>query len=420
MATPRNDSYEVRVLLALAGLVLLAVTAGFAVGREVSQAPLLSGGDSSDVMDPQEARTAVVRLRQALAACYDDHLAGRIRYHIGLTLFKAGLLAESRAAFEQAADAAGVPELIQACSLNMAGQAARLQGENAASIDAFGRLADLAGRLLADTQKDMPRSTLHQLWCAALISRAEIYEVQKDFAAAATEYERVVQTEAKGEPGAPCSAVPYAVDRLSLLHLQQGRVDEYLSLASALAARHPGYERTGAVELESTCVRLLRGIQPELEYPRGALDAPVRLVSCLRQSDSTAFTAAVLDAVGRLCDKHRNTAAGALLDYHHAWMLDAAGRHDDAIGALARVSSTGSAASTATADTPRDHQEILRVYAVIQHALMLAETTDYNEALKLLATLAPDPEKEPHPAQLVESVTKCIQTLKREVPRNAI
>jgi hypothetical protein len=148
---------------------------------------------------------------------------------------------------------------------------------------------------------------------------------------------------------------------------------------------------------------------------------------------------AVLHAVDQLCRKHQGTPADALLNYHYAWMLEAAGERDQAIEAIARISCRGlpvreerapgapqaprengrdASDEAVVPQTCRPHQDVLYEYATIQHALMLAERGDHAKALQLLANLSADGDKTPHISQLAESVTKSIQTLKREVPAN--
>jgi len=486
MVIPRYDNCN--------SIAFSVICVGFAL-RVLAGAPgtmpapmRVSTCNSPPVLTSEEAKRAIDPLVRALSTCRDDAAACHLRYRIGVIHFKAGMMAQAAACFEQIAGASQTPELIQACSLNMAGQIARRQGDGPKAIDAFGRLAGLAKRLLTAESEDTSDTILRTLWCAALVGRAEIYELQKDPAAAAQEYQRLLQirNELKNDE-IFSSQTPLVMDRLSRLYLQEREVDEYLNLAAALITQFPAYPRAPAIELESLCVRALRDAHPEPEYLQGALYAPVYLIEHLRHArreladakreiprlgtgpdgddlpaETRALPAreegglndcdALLDAVGQLCRKHQGAPTGALLDYHYAWMLDAAGKRDQAIKVIARVScrepgdSKGEdsplGARTLPAreergqslprtsrgdggDTPdqaialpagRPHEDVLREYAIIQHAIMLAERGDYRDALQLLATLPTDGDKTLHVSQLAESVIVSIQTLKREVP----
>jgi tetratricopeptide (TPR) repeat protein len=415
MATPRNGICSTTPsVLGTTVLLLTAVLAVRAADRTPAPVPK-STDDSSAAMTPQEAEKAIGRLQRALLACRDDSVAWQIRYHIGVIHFKAGMMAEAVGAFAPIAAAAHAPGILQACSLNMMGQIARRQGQTTAALETFGRLVALVDKLLAADPPDAFHSSLRRLREAALISRAEIYEVQRDSAAAAVEYEHFLQTEAVvANAQDSCADAPLVMDRLSQLHLQRRDVRRYLDLTDTLIARFPAYRRTPVVELENVCVRVLQEVQPEFEYPQGTLYVPVQVTAYLRHPRPAPPASEILARVDQVCRKYRDRPTSVLLDYWYAWMLEAAGRPDDACAAIARASASPPA-TEAGAPPAGPSPDDIRPYAAIQHAILLAEKGDYNQALVLLASLSPDPDQEPHVSRLVESTIKNVQTLKREV-----
>jgi tetratricopeptide (TPR) repeat protein len=422
MATPRNGNCD--FLLGIVFLLLVAPSAAMCVGADgdgpVSVRLLRSTYGSADVLTAQEAEALLERLKKALAACSDDDLAWRIRYRLGVIYFKAGRMAEAQSVFERIAATSRAPDLIQACCLNMAGQTARLQGEDAKALAAFARVAALTERLLTGEGNDILPAVLRRLWCGALIGRAEICESRGDAPTAAAEYERLLHAETELTDDEELqSVVPPVRDRLSQSCLQRQDVSEYLNVTATLVAQYPDYWRTPMVDLERMCVRLLREIQPDLEYPQGALHAPERLIARMSGAEAARSASDILGHAAQLCEKYDGTPARRTMEYYHAWMLDAAGRRDRAFEAIARASK-GDAAGPVPSVAGRSHADVLHRYAVIQHAVMLAESAHFVEALQLLATLPVDPNDQSHISQLTESVAKCIQTLKREVPANEV
>lgn len=434
MATPRNENYNVSVVGI--SVILIFLTAAISIGAgaddRTSLGLLTSTYDSGHVITAEEAETLLDRLGTALSACHDDYLAWRIRYRIGVIYFRACRMTEALSLFERMVDAPATPDLIQACGLNMLGQSARLLHEDSKALSAFGSLAGLTEKLLAGgggdpacdrshvgTRTDASQRFLRRLWCAARISRAEIYELRRDHAAASAEYERLLQAEtALRDGGILPDVVPLAMDKLSQLYLQRHDSDKYLNVTETLAARYPAYHRTPRIELERMCVRILPETDGDSEYPQGALHAVERLIAHLKRSDAERFTSEVLDGVDRLYQKYKDAPGGSTIAYGYAWMLDAAGRRDRAIEVIARACSENEATGPTASDVNPGHTEILRKYAVIQRAVMLVERADYDEALQLLAEAPPDADPESHPSQLAESMRKCIQTLKREVSSN--
>jgi tetratricopeptide (TPR) repeat protein len=404
-------------------LIVLVLTASApippAAGTRAPQtAPV---AHSSQTPTANEAGQTIDDLTRALRQCRDEGAAGYIRYRLGIMQFKAGRMAEAAAAFEPLAHEPQASELLRVCSLNMAGQIARLQGEHAQALQAFADLAGLTEKWPTLDPQDRSRPALHTLWRAALISRAEIQESRKNLAAAAAEYECLLQGEKDHPPGeVDDNQMPLVMDRLSQLCLQMQDAGRYLSLTADLIARFPAYPRTPMVELERVCVQALGDAPSAREYPPGVLYAPARFIAHLRRRGAAGPAEAVLNGIERLCRKYEDAPLGLLLDYDYAWMLDAVGRRDQAIEVLARIAAPGEPNETVAPEVAPSHEEVLRRYAVLQHALLLAERQDYDKALRILTGLPPAPDRSSHASQLAESMIRNVQTLKREVSKNVL
>jgi len=397
---------------------VVAVGDGPATPAEI----LRSTYPSAVVLRPSAAREIGERLTHALSQCRDSHLACRLHYRQGVIYFKAGMMQDAETVFEALVTLSESPDLVRVCSLNMIGQIARLQGDNTAALGRFERLAELCEALVAKHPDDASLGAYRRLWRAALIGQAEIHEFHRDYAAGAAAYERLLNAGEHFEDARWLAHDgPFVLDRLSRLYLQMGNTAKYLELTASLAALHPAYERMPAVALERMCVDLLQHTGERFDVSGGAFQAPAHVVACLRRNPTAPWVPGALNAVEALCRKYRAAPDGALLDYHHAWMLDAAGRYDEAIQAAARVASIGDTEAVAEAQgAGPSYINELRKYAAVQQAIMLTEKAGYREALQRLASLLLDAEAEPHLSQLVESMTHCIQTLKREVSSHDI
>lgn len=419
MATRRNDNCSPALWgWCLAVLVLAAAVEVRPAGEtRVPRAP--PPARPSGTAPADQARRLMDDLVRELSRCRDEDTARYLRYYLGVAQFKVGLLAEAAAAFTDLARAPQAPEFLRVCSLNMVGQIARLQGEHDKALQAFADLADLTEKWPTLDPNDRARPVLHTLWRAALISRAEIQESRKNLAAAAAEYDRALQGEKNHPPeAADANQVPLVMDKLSQLCLQMQDTGRYLNLTADLAARFPTYPRTPTVELERICVEALQDVPPAEEYPPGALYAPARFIAHLRRRGTAGATEAALNSVERLCRKYEGISSGLVLAYDYAWMLDAAGRRDQAIDVLGRIAAPAGPTGTIAPEVTPAQEDVLRRYAVLQRALLLAEKKEYDKALEILASLPPAPDKKSHVSRLAESMTRNVQTLKREVPKN--
>lgn len=421
MTTRRRDNSRSFLFAIGIGLTLLTLAVRAGTEHRTPVEMLASTYSSGATLTPSEAREAIDRLTLALDGCHNDDVAFRILYRTGVIYFKAGMMRRSTSVFKRVADSSDSPALITACSLNMLGQIARLEGDPAAALDAFGRLADLCERPATVGPGDAPTLALRTLWGSALISRAEIYELQKDDTASGAEYERARRA-LEHDPGSKVlrEVTPLVMDRLSQLHLRQRHVDTYMALTATLVEDYPAYHRTPMVALERTCTELLRDADALFECSNGALCAAPHLIAYLRQCKTDAEVTKALNAAETLCREYESRPERLFLDYHYAWMLDAVGMRDKAIDAMARAASNHDVDITGAKShgLVQCHGSIMRDYAMVQQAIMLTEKTAYEEALRLMAKLPRDPQSKPHVSQLADSVMKSIGTLKREAPRN--
>jgi len=412
----RSVSYSVMLYLSLVVVIFVAAVVCFADTKTPANA-LIATYESGVTVTPLEAKSAITHLEEALGDCEDSQLAFRIRYRIGVIHFKAGTLTVSKTKFLQVVNDSRCPGLIRVCSFNMIGQISRLQGENAEALEAFDRVANLAKQAASSGTEHNACPALAKLWCSALLSRAEIYELQGDYTGAIAEYSRLLHAPGQGENDDVLSqCLPSVNDRLSQLHLRQGQTEKYIKLASALTIDYPEYYRTPIISLELECVKFLNNVHADLEFLNGSFTAPARLIAYCKSSKGGTPLQPLIDKFGRLYKGHQDTYAGIQLSYHYALLLDTVGEKQKAMEALARISSSDTV-NTNGSPWERVVVETIREYTKIQHAIMLGERADYNQALRVLSSLRTGPDKS-HISELAKSVSKNIQILKREAPSN--
>lgn len=366
---------------------------------------------------PAEAKSAVSHLERALNDCRECYLASRIRYRIGVMYFRAGMIRPSKAEFLRTAIDPECSEPIRACSFNMIGQISRLAAENGESLKAFDKVVNLLKRSLFADKKYVPNSAMAKLLCSALLSRAEIYELQHDFTASINEYDRLFDAFNQSKNVDMTSQyAPLAYDRMSQLYLRAGNIEKYTELTQALTERYLEYSRTAIVQLELECVKFLKSASASFNFPNGSFCALAQVIDHLKHSNDSTSAQNVVDTLNALCKAHRGTRAGILLQYHYAWLLDTVGEKQKATEIFSRISSI----DTLNANDNHSQETIARViqeYAKIQYAIMAGEKAEYKEALRVLGSLHTHAD-ESHISELAEAVTKSIQTLRREVPKN--
>jgi tetratricopeptide (TPR) repeat protein len=402
---------------ALVGLIALLTSGVSRADTCAAAAAIVAAYDSPNTISAAEANSVVARLEKALTQCQDAYLEARIKYRIGVTYFKAGMLEPADAVFSPLASDTDCPPLVRICSSNMTAQICRMLGRDAEALEAFNRLASLAEQRLSLGSEDTNDSVFSRLWCAALFSRAEIYETRRDFAAGTVEYNRLIQAlKRRKDPGLLASYGPLAQDRVSQLHLRQGNVEQYMKAAQRLTADYPQYYRTPVVKFETACIKFLKSASEDAEFVNGSFGAPAQAIGYLKSSKTKTSAHELVDTLEQLCQQHGGGYGGIFLQYHYAWLLDTLGQKEKAVEMLARICS----ADVAAMDSESWREALLETiqeYAKLQFAIMLGERADYTEALGLLGSLRAHPETS-HLGELATSVTKSIETLKRELPKD--
>lgn len=382
---------------------------------KTSEEVLIATYKLSHIVTPEEAKSAVSHLEWTLADCRGSYLAFRIRYRIGVIYFQAGMMKPSRAEFLQTSDDPKCPEPIRIFCFNMIGQISRLVAENEEALKAFDKVANFLQRALFIDKRYASDSAMTKLWCSSLLSRAEIYELQHNYQASINEYTRFLDAfDRNGNIDTLSQYAPLVYDRMSQLYLRIGNIEKYAELARALIERYPEYSRMPIVHLELECVKFLKGTSAS--FPNGSFCAPATVIAYLKSSDNTASARKIIDSLNELCKAYQNTHAGILLQYHYAWFLDTVGEERKAREILSRISFTD-AFKVNDNSSQETIAGIIQEYAKIQYAVMAVEEAEYKEALSVLGSLNAHAD-ESHISELAKAVTKSIQTLKREVPKN--
>ncbi|MHC4744806.1 MAG: tetratricopeptide repeat protein, partial [Planctomycetota bacterium] len=325
----------------------------------------------------EEVRAVIDSLEKTLAACKDHGTAFKIKYRMGLVYFRANMMNESGAKFNQIADDSQCPELIRACSLNMVGQISRCQGRAKDALKAFEELLSLLKPRLLKESKTDSKSVAARLWCSALFSRADIYETNQNYSASIAECDRLLNSlSIYKDEDLFREYAPLLNDRISRLYMRQGNLDKYIKIAEALITDYPEYHRRPLVELESECVKLLKSTSPNMEFAGCSFAAPAQLVALLRIPRNAALARDLCGKLDDLCEKYNNSYEGILLQYHYAWLLDAVGEKDKAAEMLAKAHSSNPV-SVKVATHKKATIETVQAYAGIQSAIIAVESEDY-------------------------------------------
>lgn len=401
----------------LTGVLACAMAAVSLAEASSPAAALISTYELPAVISATKAKEVTAMLEESLAQCEDDYLRARIRYRIGVIYFKGRMLDAAGSSFQCVASDSNAPQLLRICSLNMAGQCARMLGRDSEALEAFEELARLAEKALSARGSNTRAAALRRLWCAAVFSRAEIMETRAEYAAAITEYGRLLQVLCRGKDlQLPGSYAALAKDRMGQLHLRRGDVDAYLKAAASLCTDYPQYYRTPVAKFEAECVKFLKKVSADSQFINGSFAAPAQAIGYLKSRNAEVAAAELLAVIEALCRQYENSYGGSVLQYHHAWLLDTLGKKDEAVETFTRVAS----AEPVDADgnrLKRQALETIQEYARIQSAIMYGEKADYSEALRMLGSLRAHPDQS-HLSKLAKSVTEAIQVLKKEVGKS--
>lgn len=412
----KKDSCSLVLFVALVGAVVpMAKGISFADASTASEA-LVATYKLGHKLTPAEAESTVAGLEKVLINCKDSNLVFRVRYRIGVIYFRAGMSEAAKNRFLQIANESDCPELIRACSFNMIGQISRMKRKNKEALDAFNQVVRLVEQQLAGAEKNPVSAALRKLCCSALLSRAEIHQLQQDYSVSIAEYDRLLRVLGKNKEGRFRQYIPLAKDRISQLYLKEGDVDRYIEIAQRLPMDCPRYYRAGLIRFETECVKFLRGVSKDFGCSDGGFTAPAQLITYFKDLEYKDSAKQISDRLNRLCEEYSNTYAGILLSYHYAWLLDTVGEKDKAVEVFARVSSTD------ITDANNNVQlsviaETIAEYAKIQRAIMLGEKGDYKKALQVVGSLCSHPEQS-HISDLAKSVSEGIVILRKEFPAN--
>jgi len=412
----KKDSCSLVLLIVVIGAVILPIEDVSFADTSTAARTLAATYNLGHNIMRAEAKSVSARLEKVLTDCKDSNLAFRLKYRIGMIYFKGGMADDAISRFLQIANNSDCSELTRVCSLNMIGQISRMKGRDKEALDAFNQLANLLEQRLAVDKKNPVNPALMKLLCSALFSRAEIYQMQKDYTASICEYDRLIHILDRNKKEQLSQYVPLASDRISQLCLREKDISRYIKIAETLSTEHPEYYRTPVVKFEIEAVKFLKSVSANLEFAHGSLTAPVQLITYLKDTRDKTSAQQIVDKLARLCKDCPGVYAGILLNYHYACLLDALGRKDKAVEILARISSnnTVNAANKSRTQAPAG---AIREYAEIQRAIMLGERADYRQALLMLGSLQTQPAQS-HISNLAKSVAKSIEILKREVPKN--
>jgi len=413
----KKDSCSVAAIF-IAMVVILHNTSFTALPDNTSAAKVLTGSyELAETLSLESVEKIVSYLKQALESCDDSELIFRIRYRIGILYFKAGSLDKAALQFEQTSKDVNCPELIRLCSLNMTGQISRMTGKDKEALRAFDDLLKVAEKRLQNKTQDANILTLLKLSTTAAFGQAEIYQYQRNYDASIKEYKRLLDILGKNKSAGLEKYIPLARDRISQLYLICGVLESYFHTAQKLIEECPRYYRVPIVKLEIEAVKFLNGSIPQIEFPNGSFDAPVELIIYVKTKKENPQIPEIISTLEELCKQYNGTYAALLLNYHHAWLLDAAGQKHDSAKVLAKINESpikdiddNIGIQTAV--------NTIATYAKLQRAIILGEAGNYKPALETAYSVKPDPNNI-HLLNLTESIKKSLKTLKREVPNDA-
>lgn len=412
----RYESWNKSILcLVTFGIITIAVNIALSA-RTVSALEILTDTYKLPyTIDLVEAKTVIDGLGKALESCEDEYLSYRIKYRIGVIYFKSHMLDASKSRFLCIANDSQSPELIQISSLNMVAQICRLRGENKEALNAFQRLADILQQHLKEKNKSLIDPIFTEVLSSALLSKAEIYELEHNYVASIREYNHLLLISDQNK-NIMNKYVPIAKDRISNLHLRQGEYEKYVTSVSGLIKDYPEYLRIPIIRLELLSLKFLKKVSLENELPKDSYVAPVLMINYIKKSGDEASAQSIIDQLNQLSKEYKNTSIGILLQYHYAWLLDTLGEKEKAAEIFSGICSTN-IKGTNNNSIDKTITNIVQEYAKIQYAIIAGEKADYKEALRVLDNLRSHPEGS-HVSKLGKSVIESVQILRREVPIN--
>lgn len=413
MAIQSNDNYgEKRSVYFPIYLVLfIGILSGLARG-ETLDLSIQETPQQEEIAQASQESSGISCMRQKLAVCKDTSLASGLTYKIGTMCFNEGKLPEAQKEFSQLQNDTQCPKAIQFLSLNMLGQIYRLTARNDDALKAFKDMQSLFISAKGSLGDELSDRESKKIVCFGMFGRAEIYEALQDYKSSIAEYENMIRFFKKwANNGSLKKYEPLAEDRISQLFLREGQIEKYLEHADVVLKNYPDYSRVPLFKLEVVCVKFAKTNNLKLNYSLGVSCVPVQVIGKVRSLPDKSKVKPLADEFDRICLESAKSPLGILMNYHYAWLLDAAGQTDRAgqvfNGIYANAQKTGvNKAEAILGDIPE--------YARIQHAIILCEKAKYSTAQNVLDEVSSN-SSNPHIAKLKESVKDSVRILEREV-----
>lgn len=415
MDTPKYEKLN-KVILIISCVAVM--TSGYLYADD-SQAitTLTKTYELGSALSTEEAQRIVQNLDEVLVDCEDVYLVFRIKYRIGIIYFKSNELKKSMEQFMKILKDSKCPENIEALSLNMIGQISRMEGKNSDALNAFQKVMNILEKSIQNDEEFTNDLSLMKVWVSAIISRAEIFELQRNCLESINQYNYFLHILKEIESKDLYDQYyAFVNDKVSQLYLQTGDIEKYLISAKSIFTNSPEYTRMPLIKLEMECVKFLSVKHKGIEFPNGSFEAPALLIADIKNTDDKTQFQDAVEVFDKLCEEYKNDNGADLLLYHYAWLLDTIGNKDKASEIFLQIISQDDK-NEKNEGKKLEIKLTIQEYAKIQYAIMAGEKGKYNEALKVLNTLRSYSENS-HLSELSKSVMESIKTLKREVPVN--
>lgn len=404
MATQNKGNYK----------CILIITVIFILAAEVfadnnSAAKILSESYNAPVdLKAEQTEEMIGLLNQARQGCSDTYLDFRIRYRIGVLYFKISDYEKAIGKFESISDEPNCPEMINLASINMSAQTYRMLEDESKARQAFDKLTQQA--------QDMNDSPMAMKLCtSAFFAKAEIYQGQKDYSSAIKEYLKLIQLIQDSAAKDYFSYMPQALDKISQLYLLQNDMDNYFAASQKIVQDYPTYYRVDVIKFEIYAIKKLREKVSGTTFAKGSYQGPVMLNDLIYTSKDAGLAQGSIEYLQSLCDKAQNFDSKILLSYHLGWLMDAAGQKQKAMEVFKNIASVKTESKKSNAKSITDN---IIEYSKLQMAIICGETQDYKLAFDAVTSITNSQQNE-HITELSKSINQSLETLQREVPKDA-
>lgn len=408
----KKDNYR-QVFIAIF-IVTISVCNIFANEKQSIQI-LIDSYNLPDKLTLENTEKTLSDLNRAID-CNDNYLKFSLKYRIGMLYFKTNDFIHALDNFEKIARSTDCPDTIRLCSLNMTGQIYRMQGDNSQALDAFKELIDLSKKFSPKDVNSLIPSVTLKLAVTAGFAKAEIYQYQKEYDSAISEYKRILTWFEKELIHDANGYLPVALDRMSQLYLIKGDIEAYNQTTDELITKYTNYYRISIIRLETYAVKILKQKVPSSEFTYGSFEAPARLIDFIKNNNDKELIQTITVLLQKLCNQYHETYGGIILRYHYAWLLDMAGQKDSAAKTFEEVSRYKLQNTSNTVDFAAIVDTLCN-YAMLQQAVILGEQANYKEALEITSYIKTD-QNDIHLSTITNSIKQALETLKREVPKD--